>query len=216
MITFVKLEFLFDTMGLFDYTSCVILSAGNSERMGTPKALLKFDSQTTFIEKIINTYLKCGIKDIVIVINSDLYEIISVSKIKLPKEVVLVINKHPEHGRFYSLKSGLEKIKKGNGCFFQNIDNPFTSSQTLLEMLNNNTEFDLVIPVFNDKRGHPVLISSEIVNQTIKTPLIDVPINIFLRTFKPIYIEVQDVSIQANINSQADYAFWFSHIKKTL
>jgi len=190
---------------LFDHTSCLILAAGNSERMGEPKALLKFDTGTTFIEKITNTYVQSGVEQIVIVVNRELSILLKERAIHLPSRVILVLNDRPDLGRFYSLKTGVPKVSPEHTCFLQNIDNPFTSIKILEELYIHRNEADVIVPKFQNRSGHPVLLSPVVLKEISSSAELEVKINDFLKRFLINKIETSDESILANINSLADY-----------
>ena len=59
--------------GIFAQTSCVVLSAENSYRLGEYKALLNFNENSTFIEQITNIYLQAGIEQNIMVVNKGLF-----------------------------------------------------------------------------------------------------------------------------------------------
>jgi CTP:molybdopterin cytidylyltransferase MocA len=190
---------------LFAHTSCVILSAGSSVRMGTHKALLKFEVEKTFIQKITETYLLAGIEQIIVVVNAELYKLINESEFALSEKVMLVINDKPELGRFYSLQTGIKYLKPGNSCFFQNIDNPFTAIELLDELIIHKEEADVIIPTFHKKSGHPVLINPSVVKGISTGIDSEMRIDVFLKRFTEKRIAFQDQRIQLNINSPEDY-----------
>jgi len=189
----------------FNQTSCIVLSAGSSERMGTHKALLKFGEQTTFIGHITETYQQAGLNQVIVVVSHDLYRRIEEAGIGFADRVSLVINPYPESGRFYSLQTGIRHIKPGNFCFFQNIDNPFTSNTILSELLQYKDTAEVIIPTFKGKSGHPVLISPKVAVSIANTTYTEQRINEFLKTFPFKKVEVNDRYILANINSANDY-----------
>ena len=190
---------------LFAGTSCVILSAGSSARMGTHKALLKFDLQKTFLQKITETYLLVGIEQVIVVVNSELYKLINNSNPALSEKVLLVINDRPELGRFYSLQNGVSLVPKGNSCFFQNIDNPFTTEKLMRELIIHKDEADVILPAFQKKTGHPVLINPSVVLEINSVRDYEVRIDEFLNQFTGKEIESPDPKILLNINSPDDY-----------
>jgi molybdenum cofactor cytidylyltransferase len=190
---------------LFARTSCVILSAGSSVRMGTHKALLKFDSEQTFIQKITETYLLAGIDQVIVVVNSELFKLIRENSQALSTKVKLVINDKPELGRFYSLQTGVKLIPAGNSCFFQNIDNPFTSEELLKEMILHKAKAGVIIPIFQKKSGHPVLISPLVIQRIFEGIDYKIRIDTFLNQFTEKKIEVSEPKILLNINSPDDY-----------
>lgn len=194
----------------FSNTSAIILSAGNSERMGEHKALLKFDSESTFIQKITGTYLLAGIEQIIVVLNIELLRLMKESNLALSEKILLVINEKPELGRFYSLQTGINRVKPGNYCFFQNIDNPFTSEKLLRELIFHKHEADVLIPSFLKKSGHPVLISPLVVSGIFNAKNPDIRIDLFLKSFKILDIETTDGNISININTHEDYLAVFN------
>jgi molybdenum cofactor cytidylyltransferase len=190
---------------LFNQTSCIVLSAGSSERMGGHKALLKFDETKTFIEQITDTYLKAGLCQVVVVVNKELFQRLEEVNPDLSKKVLLVINPKPELGRFCSLQTGIQTIKPGNYCFFQNIDNPFTTENILLDLFSFMNEANVIIPVFQGKSGHPVLVNPDVADKIRTTSEEDIRIDNFLRTFTLKRVEIADSRILININSPVDY-----------
>lgn len=190
---------------LFAETSCIILSAGNSVRMGEHKALLRFDSDRNFIQKLTETYLLAGIEQVIAVVNSELFELINRSKLTLSEKVLLVLNDNPESGRFYSLQTGVKCLKTGNSCFFQNTDNPFTSEELLKELILHKNEAEVIVPTFQNKAGHPVLISPLVLRGICDGIEYEVRIDAFLKKFTEKKIEFSDSKILLNINTPDDY-----------
>lgn len=193
---------------LFRQSSAIILSAGNSARMGAHKALLKFDSGKTFIQKITESYLRAGTDQIIVVVNAELFNLISKSKLALSEKLLLVVNNNPEAGRFYSLQTGIKEVKSGNYTFFQNIDNPLTSEKLLRELYSYKEEADVLIPDFQKKSGHPVLISPLVVSEIFQCKDPDIRIDMFLKKFTRMKVPTTDRNILANINSPEDFARW--------
>ncbi|PKP02154.1 MAG: hypothetical protein CVU14_03965 [Bacteroidetes bacterium HGW-Bacteroidetes-9] len=187
-------------------TSCIILSAGFSGRMGQHKALLLYGrGKTTFIEKITKEYSSAGITEIVVVVSSDLMKEIVVKHLDMPDNVRFVVNLYPEWGRFYSLKTGLQNTTKGNYVFFQNIDNPYVDSELLFAMAAVCAQANVVIPQFSGKTGHPVLLSPEVFRAILENMAIDLRIDDFLRSFRTMLIKTENPKVLVNINSSLDY-----------
>lgn len=105
--------------------SAIILSSGLSERMGQPKALLKWNHETTFIEKIIGEFHRFGCQQVVCMINTAIE--IACTTFDVPSNVKFVVNHHPEWGRFHSIRTGLGAVKETDFCFIHNVDNPFVN-----------------------------------------------------------------------------------------
>jgi len=190
-------------------TGVVILAAGLSERMQSPKALLPFNPQSTFIEKIIELYSGWGCGEIVAVVNKVTFNMMN-KRSPLPAPVTIVINNHPEYERFYSVKSGLGALKRSVYCFVHNVDNPFIKADILDVLYRNRSSEAFVSPVFQRKGGHPVLLNRKTMEfirnyQENAANLKDV-----LNRMECIKVEMQDARVLININSPEDYERQFN------
>ena len=135
-------------------TAAIILAAGMSKRMNSPKALLPFDARHTFIEKISSSYFDWGCSEIIVIVNIKTASLVRQLE-SMPALVTLIINEHPEFERFYSLKLGLSAVKRSEYCFFQNVDNPFIDD-TILDLLYASRSPDTYVsPVFEEKEAIP-------------------------------------------------------------
>lgn len=196
-------------MGMGGHVSCVILAAGNSGRMGCHKALLQFDESRTFIQQLTGVYHLAGAGQIIVVCSPALALQLNESADFFGCPVELVINSNPEAGRFYSLKSGLERVTEGNCCFFQNVDNPFTCVE-LLDLLQKSFRGDgCLIPVCCGRPGHPVLLGREMIRKILEDREQHSRIDDFLKASGPEYVAVPFKGIPANINTPEEYLKFF-------
>ena len=190
--------------------SVIILSAGKSERMGTPKPALKFDESQTFIEHISFEYQQFGCKEIIIVLNKENHTFLKNINIKLPSNCKIAINSHPEWHRFYSLKTGVKSLKEINYVFVHNVDNPFVNQDVLNELLNHSDKADYIVPEFEGKGGHPVLLSPKIILEITQTNKNELHLKDFLNQFTKIKVPVNNSTILTNVNESDDYKKLFS------
>lgn len=190
--------------------AAVVLAAGNSTRMQQHKALLAFDSQQTFIQKIVCEYLNAGCSHMVIVANEHNAEQISCQfERAVAIKPILVLNEHPEYERFYSVQLGLKACDTFARCFLQPCDNPFVQADLLTGMLHILENESFVAPVFNGKKGHPVLLGSQIMHEICTAKRTDGNLKEFLRNFNCLGFDTGDQGILANINDMRDYQFFF-------
>ena len=136
----------------------IILAAGESKRMGTPKPLLKLGGKS-FLERILSCeYLKkCNIHPIVILGH----------KAKLICENITLtypweLNKYYLDGRITSVQLGLRMLPETlDGVFIWPVDCPLVP-QDVLETLEQQFtgSSSILVPCFNNRRGHPPLIGS--------------------------------------------------------
>lgn len=185
--------------------SAVILAGGNSERMGFPKAYLHVYGKT-FLEKIIDKYHAVGIREIVVVMNSDFCnDRWKQNLIKVSSKIKLVKNKNPKLGRFYSLKLGLKNVIDSDFCFIQNIDNPFVNKNVIEKLWKNKNSDGYVSPTFKGKGGHPILISKTIIQQLNEMKDEDLNLKEVLKKFSKTEVEVDDETVLININTPEEY-----------
>ncbi|MDP3441274.1 MAG: NTP transferase domain-containing protein [Ignavibacteria bacterium] len=100
----------------------------------------------------------------------------------------------------------MSALKSNNAVFVHNVDNPFIN-QDLLRNLTNNLRSDYVYPVYQDKGGHPILLSTAIAKHIIAASE-NQDFKDLLSLFQKQIVEVNDPKIIANINTPEAYQFW--------
>ncbi len=138
--------------------SGLVLAAGRSERMGTPKQLLPFGS-LTLIEQVIRTLTRSRLgKDVVVVLGHRAMDI--VKRISgLP--VRLAYNPDPEGDMISSIRCGLAYIDPGQAFLIALGDQPLVTTgivDRLIDEYERRPE-GMVLPVHEGKRGHPMILS---------------------------------------------------------
>lgn len=194
--------------------SAVILSAGKSERFGIPKAYLVFDESNSFIQHLLHEYHKAGIRHIVLVTNPALESTMrrQMEKASTELNMELVINQFPEKGRFYSIKTGLQAVDASHHVFIQNIDNPFTTSYLLRQMMGEMKDGHYVVPEYEGVTGHPVLLSSGIIREIRGMTTEDINLRNFLHPYPSLKVIAGNPDILANINTPEEYRKYFHHV----
>jgi molybdenum cofactor cytidylyltransferase len=134
----------------------IILAAGESKRMGTPKMLLPFNG-STMIENVISNVSHSKVDRILVVLGSSGREI---EKLIRTKSVNYCFNENYKDGMLSSVKCGLSHIPPGFRAvlIFQG-DQPLITSSTSDSVIDS---FDIsgkgiIIPVYHNRRGHPLL-----------------------------------------------------------
>lgn len=187
-----------------DNAIAVILAAGNGHRIGTAKWKLRFSAQQSFLERLAEMYSMPVITQTVVVVNQrDSQE---VARHILPPNALIIINDEPEHGRNHSLRLGLKSLEKFGYAFVQNIDNPFTSAELIMQLWKSRLPDGAVIPTCNQKAGHPVLLGNQLCLDLLHQPTASFHFRIWLLSQKYRLVETNDPSILANINTQEDLA----------
>lgn len=185
--------------------SVVIAAAGSSGRMHTSKLFLQGLTGDPFITELIHAYRSFGVSEIVVVINQNDRPNLQLINDSLYSNVRIVVNNQPELGRFRSVKLGLTQIKKGYGCFFQNIDNPFPEADVLTALINKYSPDTVLIPAYNGNNGHPVLLAPGIVERLLSQTSNDVNLRDELFKNNIQIVPVSNPDILLNLNTPEEY-----------
>jgi molybdenum cofactor cytidylyltransferase len=183
----------------------VILSAGRSERMGRPKALLEIGGRT-FLEKIVELATDAGLKPIKIVVSYHGDNI----KTRHPKFAgMLLENDQPELGQLHSLHLALRSLPgRCSGVVVFLVDHPRVKPETLDRMI---AEFqsgpaEIVLPVHAGRRGHPVIFGRGVFPDLLAAPLCEGAREVVHSRSEVIAeVEVDDPGIHADIDTPSDY-----------
>lgn len=150
----------------------VVLSAGESSRMGRPKALLPIDGQT-FIEKIVAALKQTKVGKIIVILGHNAREL--QSKIShLPVEIL--INTDYKLGQLSSLQLAVRNLQADlecDGMLVHLVDHPYLAPALVEEMIRRfyETKKRIIVPKFHGKRGHPVIFSNALFDEILKAPM---------------------------------------------
>ncbi len=133
----------------------ILLSAGESKRMGSPKALLKL-GEKTIIENLIEEYIN-AVDHLVVVLGAHFEKIKQVISEKFSKvEIVVNYNYHKE--MLSSVQVGFSAIKECDGVVLGLVDHPFIDRRIISTLIKEFNGENIVIPSYNKKSGHPVVL----------------------------------------------------------
>ena len=150
--------------------AAVILSAGASSRMGRPKALLPY-REGTFLEHLIEVtrHPLIGVTRVVLGAGA---EVIREAANLDPSFVVL--NKEWEEGQLSSVRAGLRSLEgtETDGMILCPVDHPLVSARLVAELVERFYEHKraIVLPVYNGRRGHPVIFSKALFGELLEAP----------------------------------------------
>lgn len=185
--------------------AAILLTAGKSTRMGCLKSLLPWEGVTLLQHQLFQLGLS-KVDQLIAVLG---YQ----SRKLLPyfenTSVHFVFNEQFEMGKTESIKKGLLSIKVGTDCIMIiSVDQPV--NRLLLDSMINQfvqTKSKIIIPVYNGKRGHPILISTELVEDLLQIKEETNGLKAVIHKWKNEINElnVEDRSVLFNFNSPKDY-----------
>ena len=182
----------------------IILAAGASSRMGSPKALLEYRGET-FVHRLVRVL--SAVCDPVIVVlgyHADaLRPAIS--------HATIVVNSAPERGQLSSLQTGLAALPAAaDGFLFTPVDSPAVEPATVERLAaafrHRDPALQLVIPRYLGKRGHPVFATRAIANELSALPLTAQARDVIHGHLDDtLYIDVDDAGVLTDIDDREAY-----------
>ena len=179
----------------------VVLAAGKSSRMDQNKLLLPFGNSSV-IETVLER-LQPFVRRIIIVIGYYKDRILKFKK--WGNNIIFVVNKYPHLGMFSSVKEGVRKVQTER-FFIILADQPHIDSFVFKKLLDAPYT-DVVLPVYQAKVGHPILLSQVVKKEILRTQANETTVTLreVLRKFSPCYVEVNSDCILYDIDTISDY-----------
>lgn len=153
--------------------AAIVLSAGESSRMGSPKALLGIDGET-FIEAIVSSLKETRVGKILVVLGHNAEQL-------RPKVeslgVTVVVNPDYKKGQLSSLIAGVRSLETGTAgveaILIHLVDHPCVNPSVVNEMIDRFyvSKKLIIIPTYKGKRGHPVLLSNRLFPELLSAPV---------------------------------------------
>jgi molybdenum cofactor cytidylyltransferase len=183
----------------------VILAAGASRRMGSPKALLEYRGET-FLDRLIRIIGQVS-DPVVVVLGYRSDELQSSAK----GRARFTINPDPERGQLSSLQTALRSLPpESEGFLFIPVDCPAIEEATVRLLADafarRNPDTLFVIPRYGDKRGHPVFAAPLIAAELLQLPPAGQAREVVHRYVdRTVYVDVDDPGILTDIDDPAAY-----------
>jgi molybdenum cofactor cytidylyltransferase len=190
----------------------IVLAAGESTRMGTPKMILPYEGMT-IIEKVLENILASDIEKVVAVLGSHKNEVLKVIE-RFP--VLHCYNNNFKNGMLSSVKCGFEFLP---GNFHAAMvflgDQPMVETSVINKMIDvySGSGKGILVPVFENQRGHPLMADKKYRDEIIN---LDDPEGLkgLLRRHPDDLLEVatENPSVLKDIDTMEDYN---NHINKS-
>jgi molybdenum cofactor cytidylyltransferase len=145
-----------------------ILAAGESRRMGSPKALLTYRGKT-FVENLLDAtrHARVGATRIVLGAGADGIR----EKLRLDDTQMVVVNSDWRKGQLSSIQAAIRSLPDSftEGLVLCPVDSPIISRVLVARLIE---QFDasgksIALPTYRGRRGHPVIFRSSLYGELL-------------------------------------------------
>ncbi len=138
--------------------------------MGSPKALLPYQGRP-FLEHLLEVTAlpQIGVRRVVLGAHAE-----PISKVVNLKADEIVINEDWEKGQLSSIQAALRSLPPGTeGMLLCLIDHPLISTTLVQDLIEQfyKSKGPIVLPVYEGRRGHPVIFSAALYDELLRAPL---------------------------------------------
>ena len=186
--------------------AAVVLSAGESSRMGRPKALLPV-GESFFLERIVGALRATKVEKIYVVLGHNAAAL--KERIKaLP--VTILINPDYSLGQLSSLQVALRALDQEavDGIVLHLVDHPFIDAGLVDRMIDAfyASKKLIVVPLCRGRHGHPVIFSRRLFGELLAAPLDQGAKSVVhAHAADTLELETDDEGITCDIDTPEDY-----------
>jgi molybdenum cofactor cytidylyltransferase len=175
----------------------VILAAGLSTRAGQFKMALPLGDRAV-IQRTVES-MAAFVRQTLVVVGWQA-ELIEALLAGYP-EVEIVRNDDFRSGMFSSICMGIARVQAAR-FFLLPGDQPTISPDVYRRLLAS--EGEILVPTFGDRRGHPILLSAQLIPEILALPL-EATLRDYIRARGATEVAVDDAGILLDIDTPADY-----------
>lgn len=189
--------------------TALILAAGDSKRMGRPKALLLDAEGRPFVARIARLFAASGVPDIVIVTGTQHEAIVAVFSNDTGVTPAFARNPDPSQGQLSSLWTGLDAIDPDTEAVLMTlVDVPLIEESTIRAVIDawRATGAPIVRPAVGDRHGHPVLFAREIFDELRRAPITEgAKAVVHAHAGRVVNVPVSDRGCLVDVDTKDDY-----------
>ena len=192
--------------------SAVILAAGDSSRMGAPKAaLVTPDSGDSFIARIVRTLRAADVEDLVIVTGRHHDAVLeALARDRVMPSPRIVRNPDPSRGQLSSLLAGMDAVltARTEALMMTLVDVPLVRVSTVIAVIDEwrRSRAPIVRPAIGERHGHPVIFDRAVFDE-IRRAGLDVGAKSVVRAHEHeiVNVPVDDEGCVRDVDTPADY-----------
>jgi CTP:molybdopterin cytidylyltransferase MocA len=192
--------------------SAVILAAGDSSRMGAPKAaLVTPDSGDSFIARIVRTLRAADVEDLVIVTGRHHDAVLeALARDRVMPSPRIVRNPDPSRGQLSSLLAGMDAVlsARTEALMMTLVDVPLVRVSTVIAVIDEwrRSRAPIVRPAIGARHGHPVIFDRAVFDE-IRRAGLDVGAKSVVRAHEHeiVNVPVDDEGCVRDVDTPADY-----------
>jgi molybdenum cofactor cytidylyltransferase len=184
----------------------VILAAGDSTRMGHPKALLPLGPDL-FINRILKTIRDVGLPTATVMLGNAAP--IIKPHVFMDAQPNILINPDPSRGQLSSIQLGLSSLaSEMNAALIWPVDIPYVTAGLVRRLVDLfiNSGAVIALPVYGEKRGHPAIFHRSLFKEFMEAPLAKGPKEILVR-HRPdtATLQVQELFSVKDVDTPLEY-----------
>lgn len=147
------------------FISGIIMASGFSKRMKQEKLILDING-IPLVERVIKAAVESGLDEIILIYKSN--------KVKILAEKYAVkteYNSRSNLGQSEAIKLGVKSSNsKAAGFMFLTGDQAFITAEIINKVIDvfKTVNYPVVLPIYNGKRGNPVIFSSQLKDELLK------------------------------------------------
>jgi len=139
-------------------TAGLILAAGESRRMGSPKALLQYGGET-FLDRLIGLF-EARSAPVIVVLGAGADQVRAATL----RKATFVENAGWQRGQITSMQCGLRAAPPDvDGVLFTLVDHPAVRAETIDALLAAPAAAWLRVPRYREQNGHPIWFSRNLI-----------------------------------------------------
>jgi len=191
--------------------AAIILAAGESRRMGSPKAGLPYPesdgSETTFLDHLLRVFASSQAQPVVVVLGYDAENLARSFRFGAAR---VAVNRDYRDGMLSSIQTGVRALEddRVDGALVCPVDHPEIDPVVVDTLIRRFEEHraPIVVPVHDGRRGHPVLFSSEVFSALMKAPKTVGARQVVWDHQKDLLeVDVSDAGVTVDIDTPSDY-----------